>query len=297
MTLEEMRLQVGTVFDWENETGSGTRKVLDLLPKDYTSLTFNVRECFDAIIERGRKAKEATDGQGRDVLGGNEKDERRIYFPDAAKFLGKSPLQVGGIECKGRAEASRSHGRWGLINALVERGAIHNTSEYARLFDDATVSEPDLEKVKKAVENGSKMLALFDPGAMTLSELWNFFRRVEISDPTERMLADLSTEMTPATLGNLRRVDPNHVFSNLRSLLGVDPNDVVHLGGFHEQDVFYAVKQAFGIAYQQAVPPSITLTSCLTNISRSPFVLLVFPSEARASSSSWKRLRDSIKGA
>ena len=140
--------------------------------------------------------------------------EKRLSFAKAAEFLGESPFMIGGFECKGleaaRTEVAKAHGRWNLVNTLVERGTIEDASKYVQLFDKATVSEQDLQKVKEAIERGEKMLALFDAGDMMPDKLCKaLFEKAGI--PYMKGTYALKD------LGKIRRIDPRDV-PNLQGL-------------------------------------------------------------------------------
>jgi len=69
---------------------------------------------------------------------------RRISFEEASRILeGKIDLEAA------RKEAIEAHTRWGLVDALIQMGVIKDAKDYERFFDGITLSEKDVQKVKK----------------------------------------------------------------------------------------------------------------------------------------------------
>lgn len=151
---------------------------------------------------------------------------KRISFAEAVKALeGKLDLEAA------RTDAVKSHGRWGLVDALVKAGAIEDSSKYAALFDKATVSEADLKKVRESLDRGGKVLPIFDSGEMTPDELF----------------AVLFTE------GGVPYYTDSYGFKNLAKLRRIDPKDIPDLANLHikSRDEQLA---AFKTAYKEAEP-------------------------------------------
>ena len=136
------------------------------------------REAVRALLERGEVTPEdleeivAEQRKMRDRIGNAvkatvETKDKRVSFAEAVQLLeGKMDLEAA------RTDAVKSHGRWGLVDALVKAGAIEDASKYGALFDKATVNEADLKKVRESLERGEKVLPIFDSGEMTPDELF-----------------------------------------------------------------------------------------------------------------------------
>lgn len=150
--------------------------------------------------------------------------EKRVPFAEAVKFLeGKLDLEAA------RTDAVKSHGRWGLVNALVEAGAIKDASEYGALFDKATVNEADLKRVRASLDRGEKVLPIFDAGEMTPDELF----------------AVLFTE------GGVPHYTDSYGFKNLAKLRRIDPKDIPDLANLAGKS-YDEQSAAFEAAYKGA---------------------------------------------
>lgn len=122
-------------------------------------------EDLQAVIEEQTRMQTETRDATRTTL--ERTPDKRVPFAEAAKLLeGKLDLEAA------RTDAVKSHGRWGLVDALVKAGVIKNASEYGALFNKATVNEADLKKVRESLERGEKVLPIFDAGEMTPDELF-----------------------------------------------------------------------------------------------------------------------------
>ncbi len=95
--------------------------------------------------------------------------DRRVSFDEATSFLhGRLDLEAA------RIDAMKSHGRWGLVDAVVRTGAINYPSQYGRLFNNnATVNLEDLRQVRERIKCGEKFTPIFDPGVKTLWEMFD----------------------------------------------------------------------------------------------------------------------------
>lgn len=146
---------------------------------------------------------------------------KRVSFAEAVKALeGKLDLEAA------RTDAVKSHGRWGLVDALVKAGAIKDATEYGKLFDKATVNEADLPKVREMIERGEKVLPIFDAGEMTPDELF----------------AVLFTE------GGVPHYTDSYGFKNLAKLRKIDPKyipDLANLAGRSYDEQLAAFKGAY----------------------------------------------------
>ena len=214
------------------------------------------REAVRALLERGEVTPEdleeivAEQRKMRTRIGDAvrstvETADKRVSFAEAVKLLeGKLNLEAA------RTDAVKSHGRWGLVDALVEAGVIKDASEYGALFDKATVSEADLGKVGKMLEKGEKVLPIFDAGEMTPDELF----------------AVLFTE------GGVPHYTDSYGFKNLAKMRRIDPKDIPDLanlaGKSYEEQL-----AAFKAAYKEADPMEptgarVTFTSDKREVSR-----------------------------
>lgn len=163
---------------------------------------------------------------GVEGTGVESKPEQRVSFAEAVTLLdGKLDLEAA------RTGAVKSHGRWGLVDALVKAGAIEDGSKYGALFDKASISEADLLKVREMLERGEKVLPIFDAGEMTPDELF----------------AVLFTE------GGVPHYTDSYGFQNLAKLRRIDPKDIPDLenlaGKTNDEQV-----AAFKAAYKEADP-------------------------------------------
>jgi hypothetical protein len=152
------------------------------------------------------------------------KPDKRVSFAGAVQFLGdKMDLETA------RTDAVKSHGRWGLVNALVKAGVIKDASEYGALFDKATISEADIKKVRESLEHGEKVLPIFDSGEMTPDELF----------------AVLFTE------GGVLHYKDSYGFKNLAKMRKIDPKNIpnlANLAGKSYDEQLAAFKAAYKVA-------------------------------------------------
>lgn len=151
---------------------------------------------------------------------------KRVSFAEAVKALeGKLDLEVA------RTDAVKSHGRYGLVDALVKAGDIKDASQYGALFDIATVSEADLKRVCEMIERGEKVLPIFDAGKMTPDELF----------------AVLFTE------GGVPHYTDSYGFKNLAKMRRIDPKDIPDLANLAGKS-YDEQLAAFKAAYKEADP-------------------------------------------
>ena len=214
------------------------------------------REAVRALLERGEVTPEdleeivAEQRKMRTRIGDAvrstvETADKRVSFAEAVKLLeGKLNLEAA------RTDAVKSHGRWGLVDALVEAGVIKDASEYGALFDKATVSEADLGKVGKMLEKGEKVLPIFDAGEMTPDELF----------------AVLFTE------GGVPHYTDSYGFKNLAKMRRIDPKDIPDLANLAGKS-YEKQLAAFKAAYKEADPMEptgarVTFTSDKREVSR-----------------------------
>ena len=195
------------------------------------------REAVRALLERGEVTPEdleeivAEQRKMRDRIGNAvkatvETKDKRVSFAEAVQLLeGKMDLEAA------RTDAVKSHGRWGLVDALVKAGAIEDASKYGALFDKATVSEADLKKVRESLERGEKVLPIFDSGEMTPDELF----------------AVLFTE------GGVPHYTDSYGFQNLAKLRRIDPKDIPDLANLADKS-YEEQLAAFKAAYKEADP-------------------------------------------
>ena len=152
--------------------------------------------------------------------------DKRVSFAEAVKLLeGKLDLEAA------RTDAVKSHGRWGVVDALVKAGVIKDASEYAALFDKATISEADLGKVGGMLERGKKVLPIFDSGEMTPDELF----------------AVLFIE------SGVPHYTDTYGFKNLAELRRIDPKDIPDLANLAGKS-YDEQLAAFKAAYKEADP-------------------------------------------
>ncbi|MBA4337143.1 hypothetical protein C0416_05240 [bacterium] len=132
---------------------------------------------------------------------------KNLSFKDAAEVL---KLETGFDLEAAREDAVKTHGRWGLIEALIEKGAIKNESEYSELLGEATISEKGLKGACDLIKVKARMLTAFDPGIMTPDELFEaIFTVKQIGDP------DLALYYTDTyafkNLANIRKIHPENL--------------------------------------------------------------------------------------
>ena len=181
--------------------------------------------------------------------------KKRVSFAEAAKLLdGKFDLE------EARTDAVKSHGRWGLVEAVIakqvkeldklrkaadksgdqeriahikklEAERVKNPADYSALFDKATINGLDLKKVRERLDRGEKVLPIFDPGEMTPDELFTVLF-------TESGVPHYTDSYGFKKLAKLRRIDPK------------DIPDLANLAGkpYEEQ------LAAFKAAYKKANP-------------------------------------------
>ncbi len=200
-------------------------------------------EDLRAVIEEQTRMRTETRDATRATI--EHEPKKRVSFAEAVKFFeGKLDLEAA------RTDAVKSHGRWGLVDALVKAGAIEDATKYGALFDKATVNEADLKRVREMVERGEKVLPIFDSGEMTPDELF----------------AVLFTE------GGVPHYTDSYGFKNLAKLRRIDPKDIPDLanlaGKSYEEQL-----AAFKAAYKEADPMEptgarVTFTSDKREVSR-----------------------------
>lgn len=201
---------------------SGKEKVIELL--ETGALT--VKDLEDVIKEQAGIQGETQKAAGAVMAAVDRESEKRVSFAEAVKLLeGKLDLEAA------RTDAVKSHGRWGLVNALVKAGAIKDAAGYGKLFDKATINEADLPKVREMIERGEKVLPIFDAGKMTPDELF----------------AVLFAK------GGVPHYTDSYGFKNLAKLRKIDPKDIPDLknlaGKSREEQL-----AAFRAAYKEAEP-------------------------------------------
>jgi len=181
-------------------------------------------EDLQSVIEEQTRMQTETRDATRATL--EHEPEKRVSFAEAVKSLeGKLDLEAA------RTDAVKSHGRWGLVDALVKAGAIKDAAEYGTLFDKATVNEADLREVRESLERGEKVLPIFDAGEMTPDELF----------------AVLFTE------GGVPHYTDSYGFKNLAKLRRIDPKDIPDLANLAGKS-HYEQLAAFKAAYKEADP-------------------------------------------
>ncbi|MDP2691261.1 MAG: hypothetical protein Q8O95_02555 [bacterium] len=202
-------------------------------PKPQTDAERQLVQLLEGGQVRTEFARELLQGMGETreaaqaVMASVESEpDKRVSFAEAVKLLdGKLDLEAA------RTDAVKSHGRWGLVDALVKAGAIKDASEYGALFDKATVSEADLKRVSEMAERGEKVLPIFDSGEMTPDELF----------------AVLFTE------GGVPHYTDSYGFKNLAKLRRIDPKDIHDLANLAGKSYDEQVA-AFKAAYKEADP-------------------------------------------
>jgi len=221
-------------------------------PKPQTEAEKQLVELLEGGKIRPEFARELLEGMSethnaaKSVMSSKELEpDKRISFAEAVKLLeGKLDLEVA------RTDAVKSHGRYGLVDALIKAGAINDASEYGALFDKATVSEDDLHKVLESLERGEKILPIFDAGEMTPDELF----------------AVLFTE------GGVPHYTESFGFKNLAKLRRIDPKDIPDLQNLHEKS-YDEQLAAFKAAYKEAdalepTGPRVTFTPDKLEVTR-----------------------------
>ena len=176
--------------------------------------------------ELAKRMDETQGGVSTVMTAVDTEPNKRASFAEAVALLkGKMDLEAA------RTDAVKSHGRWGLVDALVKAGAIEDAAQYGALFDKATVSEADLKKVCESLDRGEKVLPIFDAGEMIPDELF----------------AVLFTE------GGVPHYTDSYGFKNLAKMRRIDPKDIpdlANLAGKSYEDQL----AAFKAAYKEADP-------------------------------------------
>lgn len=159
--------------------------------------------------------------------------EKRVSFAEAVKLLeGKLDLEAA------RADAVKSHGRWGLVDALIKAGVIESAEQYGTLFDKVTINEADLKKVRESLERGEKMLPIFDAGTMNPDKLFDVL----------------------FTKGGLPHSTQGIAYEKLSTIRKIDPNDIPDLQSLCKQPLtvdgpsILENRLAFKAAYEKAKP-------------------------------------------
>lgn len=67
-----------------------------------------------------------------------------------------------------RDTAVEQQERWGLVQALIDRGVVRDRNAYRALFDQAKFTEAGLRAVREKIAQGEPQLAVFNPGGLTL---------------------------------------------------------------------------------------------------------------------------------
>lgn len=208
----------------ESKSLKGKETVQNLIKKGLISV-----EDLSAIVEEQAALRKNTRDASSIVLANVEfEPDKRISFTEAVKYLeGKLDLEAA------LTDAVKSHNRWGLVDALVQAGAIKDASEYGALFDKVTVNEADLRKVSEMLECGKKVLPIFDAGEMTPAELFAIL-------------------FTDGGVPYCTRSSYS-CFKNLVKLRRIDPKDIPDLANLAEKPHFKQVA-AFKAAYKEVDP-------------------------------------------
>lgn len=150
--------------------------------------------------------------------------QKRITFKEAVKFLeGKFDLE------QERKKAVEAHVRWGIVDVLIEIGAIKDVEEYNKLFDSITIDQTDLRDIRGMIERGEEITPIFDPGKLTPND----------------MFATII-----ASLSNDRGVpDYNHLgYKLLRLIRKIEQKDIPELNGVRVGNDTEKLKEAYRIA-------------------------------------------------
>lgn len=149
---------------------------------------------------------------------------KRVTFAEAVNLLrGKLELETA------RTDAVQSHGRWGLVDALINAGTINNADEYGALFDKATINISDLFKVRESLKSGKKVLPIFDAGGMNPYELF-------------------AVLFTKGGVPNFRET---YGYRNMVRLRRLDPKDIHNLRNLHNKS-YKEQCDTFKAAYEKA---------------------------------------------
>jgi len=159
--------------------------------------TIRVRECKKAMEQVG-------DSVSAVIESGPEK---KVSFAEASGILNN---EIGFNLEEARNEAVKMHGRWGLIDALVEKGAIKDESEYADLLGQITIGEKGLIQACELIKDKARVLAVFDPGTLMPDELVEAIFTVKQAGSPDLPLCYIDTYAFQ-NINNIRKISPEHL--------------------------------------------------------------------------------------
>ncbi len=136
------------------------------------------------------------------VTGAETEPENRLSFDEAKKSLeGIVDLETL------RKETVRNHRRWGLLDTLMEKGAIGNESDYMDLLGQSTIGEKGLNQLIELVKEKARVLTVFDPGVLMPDELFkSIFTIKQVGEPDLALY--YSDTYAFKNLNNIRRIGP-----------------------------------------------------------------------------------------
>lgn len=124
------------------------------------------------------------------LLPPKELEPATVSFADAAERLkGVINLQ------QKKMEAVSDHTRWGLVQALVDKGVISGADQYGALFDECKFTSGGLESI------GPCHLPLFVPGGLTLSEMYRII--------FDGFIVDCGCDIS--RFSQLKQIDPSRI--------------------------------------------------------------------------------------
>ncbi len=205
------------------DPGDATIEGLDALIAEVTKMR-------DELSEKARKAALHTihDDGLKAVI--EREPDKRVFIWEAERYLsGLLDLNAA------KTAAINSHRRYGLVDAVVQSGAISGAAQYGSLFMKATINAADLRKVREMLISGHKILPIFDPGVLTPDQMADvLFTKCGIDNYTD-----------------------GFSFNNLVNLRKIDPKDISDLSGLHVKTREEQLA-AFQSAYEAA--PALTPT-------------------------------------
>jgi|GEM_PF-2974441 len=201
--------------DLPNSRGSDPKEIIKKMLDDGLVTPDELAELFATRKSIGTSAVHMLEQQ----------KEKLVSFSDAAKQLKTVGLDLE----KARRQAVHRHKSLGLVSTLKKKGIIQNADQYGALFDTVTFTQKGLAALTEKTKTGSMQLPVFNPGHLSLEELW----KVLIVE------------------GRIPFWEYSYGFQHISQLRKIDPKDIPGLPTLHEKS-YKAQLQAFAEAYKTA---------------------------------------------
>ena len=110
-----------------------------------------------------------------------KKAQPRVQTPDGPQSRIRTNIQkqavslLEGVDFDlelARERAIALHTKLGLVDALIKKGIIHSSDQYAQLFSEVRFSKDGLDQVAEKLAQGRQWIPIFNPGNLKLAELW-----------------------------------------------------------------------------------------------------------------------------